>query len=327
MQKQLDPSGEKFLPVAEVLNQINAPLQDGPITPSNADLGHRIVMRSSLPTVALAKANKGAPASKSTTEVRNESMALFDASSEVDVKERHLIGATKFNMARAREDMAFAEAMSQAVAAQLAYGSIATNASGFDGLATRLSAINKPTPGNNGSQVWSMGANGGDGSSIYIVDWGEMACHWIYPEDSGTGGLAVIDHGDNVRVTDVDGNGFYAAVTQYLWSIGFAVEDPRRIARLANIDVSDANLGGLATQGLLINTLIKMLSRMPNPIGFNRVMYAHTDVISAFELQILGKTAPLYLTMDQYLGQMIPHFRNIPLRRLDQLSISEGTVS
>src|SRR2546426_4989030 len=95
MQKMLDPSGTKLLPVAEVLNQVNAPLQDGPIVPSNADLGHRVTLRSSLPSVTTGKINKGVARSKGITEQRTESMALFVGRSEADVKMRALWGESK----------------------------------------------------------------------------------------------------------------------------------------------------------------------------------------------------------------------------------------
>jgi hypothetical protein len=146
-QKQLDPSGKNLLPVAEVLNQINAPLQDGPITPSNADLGHRVTFRSGLPTVATGKMNKGVPRSKSTTEQRTESMALFVGRSEIDVKNRIAWGESKFNMKRAGEDIAFAEAFSQYIAQQFIYGTIATDEATFDGLATRMPSLQQPAPG------------------------------------------------------------------------------------------------------------------------------------------------------------------------------------
>jgi hypothetical protein len=331
LMKGLDPTGLKLMPVVEVLNQINAPLQDGPITASNALLGHRINLRSALPTTSIGQINKGVVRSKATTEQRNEQMAMFVNRSTIDARQEDILGTALFNGERANQDRAAVESMSQYVANQFAYGNGTTvQGGGFDGLATRMSALNTPAPGTNGSQVWSMGTVvGGDGTSIFIVDWhSEMGVHWIYPANSTTGGLKIDDKGKNVPIIDSDGtNSYFAAVTEYQWSIGIAVEDPRRIARLANIDTSDANLGGLATQGLLINSLIDILNYMPSSLGFNRVMYAHARVLAAWQKQIIGKTAPLFLTLAEYLGENVPHFNGIPVRRLDQISLSESTVS
>lgn len=329
-QKLLDPTGTKTMPVVEVLNQINAPLQDGPITPSNAILGHRVEIRASLPTTVIGQLNKGVPKSKGTTEQRNESMAMFVNRGVVDSRQKKIWGEAIFNDMRATQDRAAVESMSQYVASQFAYGSGAANSGGFDGLATRMSSLNAPAPGTNGSQVWSKGAVvGGDSTSAFICDWNaDVGVHWIYPANSPSGGLDIEDKGENVPTLDADGtNSYFASVTEYTWSIGIAVEDPRRIARLANIDASDANLGGLATQGLIIDSLVDILSYMPAPTGFNRVMYVHARILAAWRKQITGKTAPLFITMAEYLGEMMPHFDGVPVRRLDQLVLSESAVA
>src|ERR1035437_3367345 len=74
--KMLDHAGN-MLPIAETLAQVNDPLQDGPISPSNGDFGHRIAVRSSLPKVGRGKVGKGVVRSKSTVAQRQESMAMF----------------------------------------------------------------------------------------------------------------------------------------------------------------------------------------------------------------------------------------------------------
>lgn len=326
--KMLDPTGEKLMPVVQVLNQINAPLQDGPVTPSNSLLGHRTVVQASLPTTTVGKTNRGIARSKGTTEQHNETMAMFVNRTTQDQKQRHQIGEALFADMQAKQDIPTIESMTQKVAYNFVNGSVAADEGGFDGLGTRMASLNAPAPGTNGSQVWSKGTVvGGDGTSIYIVDWqADRGCHWIYPKESKSGGLVVEDH-ENVPLNDNDGNQYFAAVTDYYWTIGIAVEDPRRIARLANIDASDANLGGVATQGLLIDSLVDIFSYMPSKLGFNRVMYVHARIWAAWWKQILNKTAPLFITPMEYLGEMMPHFDGVPVRRLDQISLAESTVS
>jgi hypothetical protein len=65
---------------------------------------------------------------------------------------------------------------------------------------------------------------------------------------------------------------------------------------------------------------------MPSPDGFQRVIYCQARIWAAFRKQILGKTNAL-LTMEDYLKMPTPHFDGVPMRRCDQISISEGTVS
>lgn len=325
-QKQLDPSGENLMVVAEVLNQVNAPIQDGPITPSNADLGHRVTLRTGMPVVSTGKIDKGIPRSKSATEQRVESMALFVGRSEIDVRQKLVWGEPKYNQKRASEDIVFAEAFSQYVAQQFLYGTITADEGTFDGIAMRMATLGQPVPGTPGSQVWSMGTvTGGDGTSMFIVDWdADRGVHWIYPQESNSGGLNTSDHRDT-PVNDVDGNQFFADVTEYMWSIGIAVEDPRRIARIPNIDISDANLD-VPTQGTIINKLVDVLSYMPDVFNMQRVIYTPARLWAAFRKQALNKSNAA-LTMEMYLGMPVPHFDGIPMRRCDQISLSEGTVS
>lgn len=328
-QKQLAPDGKGFLPVAEVLSQTNAPLQDGPATPSNALIAHRVTMQSALPAVSLGKFDQGVPFSKGATEQRTETMALFQTKNSIDNKYRKVWGA-KFDEFRFRKDRPFVEAMSQKVALHVTYGEQGAqqDEGSFDGFAIRMAALQQPNPGSNGSQVWSKGTvSGGDGTSMYVADWNaDMGVHFIYPENDPSGGLDVKSYED-VNLTDKDGNQYFGTVTEFYWATGIAVEDPRRIARLANIDLSDANLGGANTQGNIANALVDVLTGMPDPMGFNRVIYCHNRILAAWEKQLMDKQNPLFITMEEYLGRKIPHFHGYPLRRLDQISTAEGTVS
>jgi hypothetical protein len=326
--KATDPTGTRIMTVAEVLNQNNPALQDGTMLPSNADLGHRVTIRTGLPVVSTGKINKGVPRSKSSTEQRTESMALFVGRSEIDVRMKKTFGMAKYNLKRASEDLTFAESFAQFITQQFLYGSINADEGTFDGLATRTPALQTPGPGVGASQVQSMGSVvGGDGTSMFVVDWGERGVHWIYPQqDSANGGLEQHDMQAH-QVTDADGNPFFADITEFDWSIGIAVEDPRRLARLANIDISDANLAS-PTQGRLTDALAKVIGRMPPKAGYNRVIYAPLSLMIGFQTQAYNVGAGVPLTLGEYLGERdVPHFLGVPIRQLDQFSLSEGTVS
>lgn len=327
--KQVAPDGKTLMPVAETLNQVNSVLQDGPMTPSNAMLGHRITVETALPTVSLGKFDQGIQLSKGTTEQRNEAMALFTSANQIDNKYRKPYGP-KFDQFRFQKDRPHIRAMSQQVALHTVYGEQGAqiDEGSFDGFAVRMGSLQQPAPGSAGSQVWSHGSvTGGDGTSIYIIDWhADMGAHFIYPELDANGGLEVKNF-ENWIATDKDGTQYSASRSEFYWAIGVAVENPNHIARLANVDVSDANLGGLATQGYLIDDIINIVSYMPSADGFNRVMYVHPRILAAWRKQISSRGPSVVLTMDQYLGQLTPHFDGIPVRRLDRIAINEGTVS
>lgn len=325
--RALGPDGKSIMVVAEVMEQSNPLLQDGPILKSNADLGHRVTVRSGLPTVTVGKIDKGVPRSKSATEQKTESMALFVGRSEIDVRNKQTFGEEKYRRKRASEDLSFAESFSQFVTLQALYGSVNADEGTIQGIATRMPALQQPAYGVGASQVWSKGTvTGGDGTSIYIVDWGERGVHWIYPEASTTGGLQSLDKGEH-QVTDVDGLPFFADVTEYDWSIGIAVEDPRHIGRLANIDISDATLGTGMVQGRLADSLMDVIGAMPAPNGMQRIIYVPGRIGVAFNKQLNNLGAGMPLTVEEYLGKRMLHFQGSPLRQVDQISLSESTIA
>jgi len=47
------------------------------------------------------------------------------------------------------------------------------------------------------------------------------------------------------RVLDSDGNPYYAMEEKFTWHMGLAVKDWRYVARIANIDVSNAAAGSV----------------------------------------------------------------------------------
>jgi hypothetical protein len=316
--KQTDPDG-KPAQIAEILNQTNVMLQDAPAYAANAPMGNRVTLRSSLPVVNFAKVNQGVTKSKGSTEQKTDTIGLIAGLSEVDSKLQKIVGAANFDKARWNEDQAFLESMSQLAAQTLLYGDERTNEAAFTGLATRLATLQSALTG---PQVWSYGTvTGGDGTSMYVVDWGQRGAHLIYPEAS-IGGIDSRDKGE-LRVTDADGNPMMAFVTAYDWTIGLSVEDPRHIGRLANIDISDAQAD---TNFKIGGSLIDLLTSMPDAGGLNRVAYAHPRVFAAFYKQAIAKTNAA-LTIRDYQSKPTPFFWDVPIRRMDQISITESTVS
>jgi len=325
--KARDPDGSQAQAV-ELMNQFNPILRDAPALPTNAPLGNRTTFTRSLPSVGTAKINRGVTRSKSTTDQRIDALGYFAGRSEIDSRIRKMVGADAFNRRRMDEDNRFEEAFAQYVAQVSFYGNLASDEASFDGLGTRMGTLN-PGTDLTASQVWSMGTvTGGDGTSLYIVDWGERTCFLGYPQNAA-GGLDVEDKGEQ-NVNDVDGNPMFAYVSVYDWFCGLVVKDPRRIARLANIDLSDALAGG-ATQGILIDKLEQIMARMPTPprgdeVVGRRVLYCATALWAAFTKQARSQSNQA-LSIQDYLGQPTPHFWGHPVVQCDQVSTTEPTVS
>jgi hypothetical protein len=305
--------------IVEVLHQSNPMLQDAPAIPSNAPMGNRVTRRSTLPTVAWRKINEGATRSKGTTTQAVDTIGMLSGLSEVDAGLKEIHG-DNFNAVRFGEDQAYLEAMAQEVAQTLIYGDEASEESAFTGLQPRLETLATAITG---SQVVAhhSSPSGSDYSSLYVVDWHENYCSLIYPKSSQAG-VKTKDLGEQ-RVNDKDGNPFTAYVTEYIWLVGLTVKDPRHIARLCNIDVSQALVD---ESTLLVNSLLRIMNRMPAKNGANRVIYCSRNIVSALELQIQSKANVLF-SWGEYLGEKTLHFKGAPFRPCDQMSEAESLVS
>jgi hypothetical protein len=324
--KMTDPDG-KPAQVFEVMNQVLQMLEDAPAYPSNAPFGNRTTIRSSLPTVQTAKINRGTPRSKGTWSQVTDAIGILDGLSEVDVRQREVIGDAMFNAERFNQDQGFMEALAESVGNLLVYGNTAVDEAAFDGLAPRLATKNQGVDRSK-SQVWSMAALSGqadvgnDASSIYVVDWGERGAHLIFPPNAAPG-MKVKNLGD-IRVTDKNNNPFMAAVTQFLWFVGLAVKDPRHIGRLGDVDISDANIAA-PLQGTILNALIDMLTEMIPPGNTQRILYAPTRVHAAYWKQAINKNNAA-LSIQDYLGKPTLFCWNYPMRRHDQISVAETAL-
>jgi hypothetical protein len=321
--KQTDPNG-KPAQVIEILNEHSTMVADAPAYVANGITGNRVTLRSSLPVVDFTKINKGSTRSKGSYRQVVDSMGILDGLSEVDARERLIVGEEAFAAARWKEDAGFIESMAQTANLNLLYGDERVNEAAFTGFAPRMNKLNPDTI--TGSRVRSASGAGGDNTSMYVVDWGERACHLIYSKGA-TAGVSVKTLGEQ-RVTDGANKPFMAFCTNYLWVLGLSVEDPRRMARLANIDVSDIRTAGAAAYAGpdLVVHLTWLISGMPEVGGNQRVIYCHPDVYAAFSLIAMGGKN-VNITVGEWLGKKTPYFNEYPIRKMDRISLSEPVVA
>ena len=111
--KRVDPEGNVPV-VAELLSQSNEILEDALFAEGNLPTGHRVIIRTGLPTAYWRSINQGIPTSKSTTAQVDESIGMLEAYAKVDKDLALLNGNT--SAFRLSEDSAFLEAMNQAQA-------------------------------------------------------------------------------------------------------------------------------------------------------------------------------------------------------------------
>jgi hypothetical protein len=327
--KRLDPQG-KVPTIVELLSQTNQILDDMLWKEGNLPTGHRLTIRTGLPTVAWRLLNQGVQPSKSTTAQIDEQTGMLEAWSEVDKDLADLNGNT--SSFRLSEAQAFIEAMNQEMAQTLFYGNAGVAPEEFTGLSIRYSA----TSAANGQNIVSAGGSGSDNTSVWLVVWGDNTIHGIFPKGSKAG----LDHSDlgleTVEATaGIAGNRMLAYRDRFQWKAGVALKDWRYAVRIANVDVSDL-VGASGTQATSAATeLVKLMSRAIDRIpalGMGRAsFYCNRTVASHLRIQALNKsTAAIAIepALNQFGDNIFKlRFLGIPVGVSDQILNSEAAVS
>lgn len=324
--KRLDPNGN-VPAVAELLTQTNDVLEDAVFVEGNLPTGHRVVIRTGLPTVYWRLLNAGVPSSKSTTAQVDESVGLMEARSHIDVK----LAALNGNKAsfRLSEDSAFLESMNQLQALTMFYGNPGVDPKTFLGFATRYGAI---SGAGNAQNIMDAGGTGTDNTSVWLVVWGEQTVFCTFPKGSRAG-LQHKDLGEET-VTDASGNFYQALRTLYTWENGLVVKDWRYVVRICNVDVSDL-VGLTGTQANTAATdIIKLMSRaidrIPNMNMGRAAFYANRTISSHLRIKALEKSSAALGIQDalNQFGQPGKQltFLGIPVRTSDQIINAEARV-
>ena len=318
--KRLDPKGN-VPDIVEMLMQTNDILDDLVFVEGNLPTGHRVNVRTGLPEVYWKRLNRGVPLSKSETAQVDEGMGKMEAWSEVDVDLAKLNGNTpEFRLSEAQ---AFIQAMNNTMARTLFYGNSSANPEEFNGLSVRYSSKSA----GNGENIIDAGGKGADNTSIYIVDSSPNTFFGTFPKGSKAG----LDHEDKgMRTLETAGN-----VTEgrrldvyrdkWSWNMGLVLKDWRYCVRIANIDVSD--LKGASPMDIT-ELLIQALYRLPsmNTMGKCNI-YMNRTVLQYLDIQRLRKVAQSGITFEKIDGKYIPHFRGIPIRKVDALLNTEALVA
>lgn len=319
--RRLDPNG-RIATLAELLTQTNSILEDAVAVEGNLPTGHRVTIRTGLPTVYFRMLNQGVPPSKSTTAQVDETTAILEAYSEIDEDLAMLNGNTaEFRLS---EDLAFIEAMNQKQAETMFYGNLAADPKSYAGLAIRYSAKSGAV---NGQNVILGGGSGSVNTSVWLIGWGQNTVFTTYPKGS-VGGLI---HDDLGRDTTIDAQGGRLQVlrSRYQWKCGLVVKDWRYVVRIANVDTSNLVSGTNAAD--LLALMNNAIDRLPSLGNVRPVFYVNRTVASALRRQSQAKNVNV-LAYEQglnSLGQNIYtlRFLGIPVRIVDALLSTEATIS
>ena len=317
--KRLDPDGA-VPEIVEILGQTNEILEDAVFLEGNLPTGHRVVVRTGLPTVYWRALNAGVPPSKLTTATVDETCGMLEAYSEVDKDLAALNGNT--SAFRLSEDRAHIEGMNQEFASTLIYGNEGSEPEAFTGFAPRYNSQSAA----NGDNIITDAAtpDSTDNSSIWLIVWGPNTAHCIYPKGSSAG-LQITDKGQ-VTAENIDGSNGRAEIyrTHYRWDCGLTVRDWRYVVRI-NFDLENVIAAG--TSGpVLAQLMAKALRRIPNLNMGRPVFYASRSTLELMDLQAMEKTNMAFKSVEDAQGKFITTFRGIPVKQCDAILNTESGI-
>lgn len=312
----------KALTCAQTLARKNPIVREVPILEANQALTHIGNRQASLPTVGKRALNDGVTTSAHKEVPVTAPMSLFEALSKVDEEIIKLAGSAR-DAVRTRKDMAFVEAMAQAVADEIIYGSIGDDALGFNGLAT---IFNTSTDYPNGDSSWyynvQLGGGGGsDTTSIWVAEWGPEKAHLIYPKGT-MAGLEITDKGLQKVSGITSGTEFFAWMTQFKWRVGLYVQDERCIQRIANIETTGAEK--IFDDDMLITALNRLPDMGENP--FTRI-YVNRTIRTQMDIRVKDKNNMNYNTVTDAFGKPVMYFRGVPVQVCDAILNNETAIS
>ena len=319
--KMMDPANGRMAFVAETLARKNPIVREVPILEANQILSHVGNRQNSLPTVQKRAINDGVPKSAHKEIPVTAPMSLFETMSQVDEEILRLAGANAESL-RQRKDAAFIEAMAQAVADEIFFGSIGDDVLGFNGLATMFNSLST-YPNGDSSWFYNVITGGGTGgcTSIWAIEWGPEKVHLIYPKGT-QGGIEINDLGKQL-VTGVTASTQYVAyVTQFKWRCGLFVQDERCVQRIANIERSGAS------NTFDDDDLITVLNQLPD-MGENPStrIYCNRQIRTQMDIKVKDKNNVNYVANSDAFGKPVMYFRGVPVQVCDALNAAESDVT
>jgi hypothetical protein len=314
--KQLEPNGGITTDIGELLNQQNEMLPEMTWMEANGPTYHRSTIRTGLPAPTWRQFYQGVQPTKSNYAQVDDAMGMMEARSVVDAKLANL-EADK-DQFRLNEAAGFIEGMNQDMQSVLMYGNQASTPNKFNGFMPRL---NDHTTALSKENIVDAGGTGTDNTSILLVGWSPRTVFGIFPKGSSAG-LQRVDNGLQ-EVLDASSNRYTAYEEKFTWDAGLCVKDWRYVVRIANIDVS--NLTGETSATDILKAMTIAVHKPPSLNGARWAFYMNNTVLTMLDIQAQNKTN-VYLTVGEEEGRVKTSFRSIPLRRVDQLLLTEARV-
>lgn len=338
--RRTDPSGEAA-EIAELLSMADEIYDDLVWKEGNTNTGHIFTVRTSIPTGWWRYIGQGVPMMKTTTAQGRINCGMLEGNSTLDRKLVDMAGtAAEQRRFRYQEDNGILEGMAQNVAGQFFYGNQPANPASFSGLFAAFYNTVNPATSAVAANVFDGGGVGTANASIMLVGWSPRSIYGVFPKGAKAG--LTVEPLDYTEVAyDSLGNPYRAYITWFKQEAGLCVEDWRWGSRLANLDVTNAGLGGPNATDIFA-VLSKMVLRLPKMargqsgitetdaraeagLVVRPAIYANRTVRGYMDIQAIRDRNVLLGPRD-YAGEPVTSFRMIPIRVVDKLVSTEARV-
>jgi hypothetical protein len=316
--KLVDATG-KAVPLAEILMQDCALLEDmGWMQGSDSD-GMDFLTRTGIPTPTWRKLNTGVQPSKGSTARVKFTCGHLEAVSNVDILLAQKYGE---NVIREIEDRAQIQGMQHEAQRALLYEKESSNPERITGLASYYESLSAE----NAKNIVDAGGTGSDNTSIFLVTHGLDGFFGMYPKGSSAG-LQVSAKKEPIVIADAVGIGgatYEGYQSRFKWALGCGLADWRNCARICNIDYSNLMTGSSAAD------LVKFLTRAVNMVKQpgKTVLYMRREVLSALDEQ--GRASVSTgggITYGVVEGKRIVSWRGFPIKVVDAIKIDEARIT
>jgi hypothetical protein len=301
--------------IIECLTHTNEIMLDMPAIECNKGTTHTIVQRTSLVKPHTRSYYEGTGSTATQTKTIQEPTGMWQDISRVDASlAEHTGDVAGF---RKRESIGKLEGIGQGMAEDLIYG-VRQGENGISGFASRYNKID-------GKNCISMGGTGDNLTSIYIMALGERYVHLIYPRGFGTVGVKHTPMQERAMVLDEKAlaagevKKYPAYEDLYEVQFGIAVEDPRAVVRLCNIDKA------AVTPAELIGQILYCLRRLP--VGaYTYVLYGNLDARDLIDEYARDKGNIVLPAQDPW-GREMQMIQKLRVRTVEAIQTGEKLVS
>lgn len=277
------------------------------VLPANHGAIHKTLVADQLGEGKIRAANEGIVSLSGKTHIKDDPVVSYEGDSEVD--ELILDAAPDPMKARLSEDAMNLVGFSNGWNKVLLDGN-KKDSDGFEGIATRRSKLSNP-------YTISIGEEGDDLTSAYLVEFGETALALRYLQH-GAPGFQTRDNG-RVKADAQDGGYFWAWSQHYQIRFGISIRQERALWRLCNASAT----------GTTIDTLLQKFIIAKNKLphrGNGSFLFCNNDLQSRFEIGMINKATNLRTIEIQNYGPVL-YFANVAIMQMDSIPTGETEVA